>query len=474
MFTIIIIIVVTSLPAPLEKQDNPMILSGRRSSYLLLCLLSGSVIASNAHAGSLDDAVRAAMFEHPSVSAAKSDVDIAEQQRREEYSGYFPELSVSSSAGRIYGDNATSRGLSVTRGAGYSWLGEGSASVSQMIFDGRETPSRVNAADARITAADNALADIRESLALRAAQTYINLVRAKKGLTMIEEHNKIVTDYLGRISDMVDEGASDEAELQQARDIKIILEGIKTDFEGQVATAEAQYVEVTGKSPDDVLAEPPSRLDVLPKDAAQAIGAAKAEHPAIEAAKLASKAASYDVTAEQGTLYPDVTGELSYLKSDKDDVIGGELVDGRALVRMNWNFATGGEQLARIKKTRYAHEQSRSRIAEMERQIERDIRMAYSELETSGRQVKLLKERMALNEKLFGTYQSQFEAAQVNLLQLMQSHNQLFNTKLEAINGEYRNLGAQYAVLAGMGRLQKSLNLAAGPSANAGPVNGAH
>ncbi|PJB71449.1 MAG: transporter, partial [Alphaproteobacteria bacterium CG_4_9_14_3_um_filter_47_13] len=54
-------------------------------------------------------------------------------------------------------------------------------------------------------------------------------------------------------------------------------------------------------------------------------------------------------------------------------------------------------------------------------------------------------------------YQAQFEGARVNLLQLLQSDNAVFNTKLGLMNSEYRLVASRFAVLASMGRLQEAL-----------------
>ena len=54
---------------------------------------------------------------------------------------------------------------------------------------------------------------------------------------------------------------------------------------------------------------------------------------------------------------------------------------------------------------------------------------------------------------------AQFEAARVNLLQLLQADNALFNAKLALLNGEYKLLASHFAVLASMGRLQEALNV---------------
>lgn len=415
--------------------------------------------ANHALADNIESAVQAAFSTHPSIEAARAALSVSNEEENEAFSDYFPQISLNASTGRMYGDNATSRGLSVTRGAGYSNFGEGSIALNQMIFDGLETPNRVEAAKTRKMSAGLSVVDVRESLAYRAVESYINVLRARKGLALLEEHGKNVDDYMGRIRAMVDQGASDETELQQARDIQVILEGIKADFRGQVQAAEARYAEVTGAFPDGAMAEPAERMNAISAEIDQAVAAAQNAHPAITAAQLQTKASTYDVEAEEGTLYPDVNGELAYLKSDKEDFLGGEIVDARATLRMSWNFSTGGEQLARIRKTKYSHKQSLAREQELKRQIERDIRLAYSELATAQTQLKLHKERNELNTKLFSAYESQFEGARVKLLQLMQSHNQLFNTKLEMMNGKYRYIAAQYGVLASMGLLQEALNM---------------
>ncbi|GJL86105.1 MAG: channel protein TolC [Micavibrio sp.] len=416
----------------------------------------------------MNEAVGAALRHHPSVEAAQIGIGIANEQSREEFSGYFPELSASGTYGRVYGDNSTSRGLVTDRGAAYSYLGEGSFSIRQMIFDGLETPSRVQAAQTRTMQAGTNATDIRESIALRAAQAYVNVLRTRAGLEMLYAHRSQVDDYLNRIETMVNEGAGDEAELQQAKEIRVILAGIVKEYEGQTRAAEADYMEVTGHMPEGDMIKHSPRLDLVPAYADDATTFAKAHHPAVLASELEATASGHDIDAEKAVLYPDLDGELSYLKSDKDDVIGGEVVDARAVFRMNWNFSTGGAELARIKRKQLEHQESVAQMQEVHRQVERDVRLAYSEFETARAQYDLLGERVVLNSDLFETYQTQFEGARISQLQLMQAHNQLFNTLLEKMNGEHRLLASEYMILASVGRLQESL---ASPSPEAHEQN---
>ena len=110
----------------------------RRKAIGVLTFLLLSGASGFACAETLQRSVVAALNHHPSVTAAMANRDAYIEEKKEQFSGYFPAISVGAAGGRIYGDNSTTRGLSVTRGAGYSGYGEGSISLTQMLFDGFE------------------------------------------------------------------------------------------------------------------------------------------------------------------------------------------------------------------------------------------------------------------------------------------------------------------------------------------------
>ncbi|MCB1555826.1 MAG: TolC family protein [Alphaproteobacteria bacterium] len=437
-------------------------------SYLKKTLLTGAALLSlagafPAGAESLPDAVAAALEGHPGIAAAVATRDVAGQEKREQTAAYFPTLDVQAAGGRIYGDNATSRGLSVTRGAGYSWFGEGSVTLTQMMFDGLETPNRVDAARARVQAADFDVVDARERLALRAVLAYLDVVRGREIAAAMASHQQTMESYLSRIRKMISDGGADESMGVQAADITMQLRNSLTDIEGQLRKSGAEYAEVTGGDPAPDMARPDFPRAALPETAAVGIERAFRKNPLIGSAVLEEAAFSHDKAAERATLYPDLNTELSYLKRDQADIIGGEVVDARALVRMNWNFSTGGAQIARIRKAAYQEAVSRAQREETERKVVKTVEAAYADMETAARRLAVLDDRVALNEKLVKTYQAQFEAAKVNLLQMMQAENTLFNTKVQHLNGLYRHLGAEYAALSAIGILEETLAGAIAP-----------
>lgn len=428
-------------------------------SSAVLCSVLGSVLPS--HAQTVQDAVQAAIMNHPQVEQAKARYGIAEEEISSVKSGFFPTVSVGLTAGRVYGDNATSRGTVTTRGAAYSGLGEATASLQQPIFDGFETLNRLRASKASTESANLQLQDVREQIAFQTVQAYLNVLQARSILLRLQNQEAKVNDYLERIETNVEDGGADESQLQQAKDVRVLLNGFVADYTAQLRTAESQFMELTGVGPFEDMKVPSFNAADAPENMDEAIALAAVDHPAIRALQHDTKASSFDVEAERGLLYPEVFGELSYLKNDKREEIGGEVEDRRAVLRLNWEFEAGQGQYARIKQRQYEEAEATAREKEIRRQVERDVRIAYAARDAAIKRLKNQNERIDLNKKLFETYEAQFEGGRVDLLQLMQADNQLFNTEIEKTIYQYSLLSTQYGVVASLGQLQSALFQAA-------------
>lgn len=415
-----------------------------------------------AHAETMHEAVMAAVSASPTTEEAIATQKAAQQTVVEERSAYFPKLSASTSGGRVFGNNSTSRGLNVTRGEGYSWLWEGSMAVNQLIFDGLKTIYRIDSAKSSEKSAGHKLRDVQETLSLQTAQAYINLVRTSESLSKLKAYHGMIQDYKGRIASMVKEGAADEAELQQADQVDLEIQNLIAGFEGEYQISLAEIAKLTGQPSDGRLVRPPPAVN-LPK-LTEAVSYARQSHPSLMSASEDMKASDALIDAEKAVLFPTVSGEISGYRKDLDDVIGGEVEDERAVVHVNWEFSTGGAELARIKRAKQDLKASEARRNETERLIEGTLKIAYAEMESSERQKAILSERVSLNKKLLETYKAQFEGGKVRILQLLQAENQLLSSELEYLNADYRNLAAQYSALAGMGGLLNSVQTSTKPA----------
>lgn len=429
-----------------------------KNHYRRLILASACCLlqVSAAQAETLQDAVTEAVSTHPSVTAAKAAYDASIEGVREQRSGYYPELSVNTQAGRIYGDNATSRGLSVTRGAGYSWLWEGNAALTQKIYDWGETGNKVEAAIARENAANSGIANQRDAIALRAAQAFITLLRASDLKTRADANLSSIQTYRDKIAVQVEEGGADEAELNRASDFLLLAQNAATEFEGQYQQGLAEYMEAVGHPPVTTL-QRPSLPAALPASIDSAIQTAFGAHPQLHAAKQSVIATDFDRRVESTSYLPKVSGQLSYLKRDQDDIIGGESTDARAVVKADWAYSTGGAQHARVDKAESLSEQAKAQLDEVYRRIERDIRVAWATLDTTRRQHATQQDRQAATASVVDTYKTQYEGGNRTLIELMQAESQAFDASVAYANADYGVLAATYTLMAAMGQLIPAL-----------------
>lgn len=425
------------------------------STALLLLGASSSLSPAEPLSQALEDALN----HHPTVTAAIANRDALKLERKEFSADYFPTLSVTATAGRTYADNSVSRGLNVDRGAGYSWLWERNLTVNQPIFTGFETENKVMAAQMRKESANFGITDVREQIALQTILAYTDVMRTEEALANLIAHRKHLNKYIEQIKKMISSGAADESMMLMADDIIAQLDNTLADHKAQANAALANYEEITGHLPTSALIKPDLHLDALPETIEDAVAQALESHTSLKAADMNQRALEHDREVEKSALYPSVSGEFSYLDRDQKDLIGGESEDYKAVVRMNWDFSLGGRELTKIEKAQIREQENLAKKRELERRLAKDVRVTFTNLKKTQSQNEILNSRVRFAHKLFQTYQSQFKGGRVDIFQLLQSDNQLFTSKLTALNSDYALIASHYSLLASLGRLQDTFNV---------------
>mgnify|MGYP006269258237 CR=1 FL=1 len=451
-----------SLPSVCEMPNLKSILqSGKFPRFKWISLFSFLVFVvfpnTEAFSETLQNSVESALLYNPQVENASAGYFAAEEGINEARAGLYPDVEVNVQGGRFYADTTTTRAQTVSRGAAYSGLFEASLTVRQPLFDGMETFRRMDAAQARAGSADLSIENVRESLAIEVVRSYIDVLRTRKTLEMLESQKTEMQDFKNRIERSVNQAAASESELLQAEEIMLQLQNIETGLIRDLRSAEARFAELTGYFPPENLVQPERKTNLVPEDLQDAILYARQNHPEIKALKLEALAADHDVKAEKGTFLPDINTELTYLERDQSDTVGGETLDARALLKASWTFNVGGRVKARARRAEFAHKQALASTRQTIRRIEREIREAFSIVKSAQRQQDILLQTADKKKRLLETFRSQFEGGNVTLVQLMQATNQMFKSRRDLMAVEYQLMQAEYFVIGRTGRLRDAL-----------------
>jgi adhesin transport system outer membrane protein len=428
-----------------------------RKFFLALSISTSLCMPAHAWAGSISDSVTQALSSHPQIKEGLASVAAANKNIKEQRSGYFPVIGIDGEAGRIDNNDDTTRANTSSHGEALSWMGQGTVTVSQPIFSGFSVRNRVASAEDRYSAATYDLSGTGEDVALRAARAHLNLMRTRELLDLAKEYLSNIETRRKNIGLMVKGGAADEAELMQAEEIEAGAKNTRLGYEESFRQAEADYIEVVGASPSDKLEFGETRWNALiPPTIDEAVTYAASKNAHVLAAGSMVSALARETSAEKSTLLPHIDAEASYTKKDQLDVVGGELTSGRVVLKMGWNFSTGGGQLARIDKLLQQQEQAIAKRQGVIRTIEHDVRQKYTSMQIVDQQFSLLTDREKASEKILQNFLAQFEGGKQTNLQLIGAHSKVFEAKAARIDAHYRQLLSRFELLNATGRLHEA------------------
>ncbi|RAU20105.1 hypothetical protein CU669_20210 [Paramagnetospirillum kuznetsovii] len=433
----------------------------RRARIFTVGLISTLTVGLSAHAMTLEEAIRTAVDAHPRVQGAAAGMKAAEADVDIERATFFPTLDVRSSTGYENVNNSTTR----TRGARTNGSvdpnvttihKEGVITAQQMLFDGLDTWSRTDAAQKRVSAAEFQLADAKEAIGLKAAQAYLEVIRAIETVRLSEEnirhHEKVSEDLKGKAAS----GAATSADVRQAQNRLFTAKSRTVQARGSVRDANARFIEAVG-TPPDRLSDPVDLQSSVSDSADEVIQAAVAANPTLLSAKRTFESRDGDLDAARSSYLPTLSLELSGIRRQDVSGIKGPDTEATALVVMRYNLYRGGRDDARVSKALELKAQSRERESEVRRQVEQQVRTDFSAYQVVRENAPIFREKVAAASAVLDAYQQQFDLGRRSLLDLLDAEDDLYQAKVSLLNAELGTLDAQYRLLADSGALLSSL-----------------
>ncbi|MEJ2508357.1 MAG: TolC family outer membrane protein [Gammaproteobacteria bacterium] len=427
------------------------------TSAVLAVLAAWSVGVS---AASLPDVIKQTLATNPNVQASVSEQRARTQELKQARSGYYPSVDITAAIGQENSDNYYTRNFV---GPGYIDLTrrESAINVRQNLFNGFQTSSAVQRAQARVGAASYDVIDTAENTALRATEVYIDVLRRQRLFQLaqqfVEKHERIYQQIKSRAR----AGVSRTADLDQAEGRLALARANLVAAENNLHDAQANYQRVVGHFPTGAMQSPPVLDDAIPATQEAAVNEAMANNPALKAATAEVSAAEAQRREAGNAFYPhfDLVFSQSYNKNL--DGLEGTNKDYSAMLRMRYNLFNGGGDIARRHQAAQLLSQSKDLQNRERRQVVERVRMAWNNLRTAKGQLGFLKQHVDASAKTRDAYAKQFSIGQRTLLDLLDTENELFEARRAYVNGQLDRIYAEYRLLAATGKLLGELKIAA-------------
>ncbi len=404
----------------------------------------------------LDEAIKVAVDSHPTVLVQRSAKAQAAREIDEAQARYRPSVDTRFATGFGTFNNNTTR-FRRTRGTGGSsslgtWHNEARLDIAQMLFDGFETENLVEAARYRHEVNKAQIRDAEEGIALRVIESYLEVLRSREIVDLAMENVQAHVETADAVRRLFESEVGNQADVLAESRLANAMDRL-LEQKGLLREAEADYIEAVGVMPDE-LELPDAPVDAIPVSLDEAITRALAGNPAGRAADVAIDARRADAEAAEAPFMPRIDLEVSAAQEHNTAGVRSSGNSLQALAVMRFNLYNGGTDTARLHRAREFVNQTLLESRQTDRLIEEQIRVDWNELRTAEARLPQLEDRMLASTRVVEAYRQQFtETGQRTLLDLLDVENELFQSRVRLVEGEFEVLFAHYLILETIGSL---------------------
>ncbi len=414
------------------------------------------VCASTVSAESLRQSVQTAMNSFPTIQEARHLRKAIENDLGVAKSRYLPTLDLELAYGREYSDN------NVTRAAGHRSVTldrkESGIMLRETIFDGFDREGAIDEQEAKLRGAGHHIGDRGETIASNVAFSYIDVVRHQQILGLAQENLKVHKKILDDVKKRVDGGQLGVGDLQQAKSRLSSAQARIVEIRLDLDKARISFNHLVGHMPKNV-SQPKFSDSRMPRSVNVAVNTAMETNPLIKKFQAELDAAKAGITISKSGNYPNLFLELGGTYNDNIDGTRGIDKDYSAMLRMKWNLFRGGADRSKAKAAAARHSESMSQLAGTKRDIEQEVRRAWSAVVREDAELKVRAAQVESNKEVTETYREEFKIGQRDLLDVLDSENELFSSETKLVSAQNSALYARFLLMATTGKLRQLLGV---------------
>ena len=424
----------------------------------------------NIEAQSLEAAVATALDTHPDIRQAFARFKSKEEDVNRASAGYFPTIDLTAGYGYEYTDTPGNRRSAINGNDGETELarGEFGVSIKQILFDGMYTSSEIDRTKFEASAEQWTLIANAEDLALQVAKAYLNFIKTAELVKLSEKNIVSHQAIYDQIKERTDSGLGNIADLSQVTGRLARAQSNMISARNNNLDARSQFIRLTNTQPDNLILPVPD-ADMLPKNKTTGLNLAIESHPVIRSAQQDISAARAFKSSVNARYYPTLSLELA-ANSDNDIAgesginqfgqdVGGHRNDATAMLRLRYNFYSGGKDIATERSAAYKISEAQEINYSAHRQVTESFGLAWNAFKMLALQKTYLKQHVVTSRDTQSAYKQQFDIGQRNLLDLLDTENELFQARKDYLDADFNELSAQYRLLNAIGQLLNSLRV---------------
>ena len=416
--------------------------------FIVVFFYPFSAYAQDTSAGpSLYNVLKHTYESNPTLMAAREELKERQELYPQARAGWLPSVSANAS---IYATNVESSNFGNGDGATTKDM---SLDVEQPIWRGGMTFAEVARAHDLISVGEATLRQAEQDIFMSAISAYLNTARDRDLLILREKNEEILLLEMQSAQERLDMGVLTQTDLEQAKTRLSRARSQRAQAEADYDISRAEYEEVIGMAPGDVLPAPRPAFN-FPDDTEQLVSIAEEQNPEVIMAVFEHKASEHNADAVFRELFPRISAFASMNKQyDPQPGIVSDSETETIGVRATLALFQGGATRSRVREAEIAQKRREYEIEETKRRIRQDVLSNWRSYVSA--QVQADNRADEIESAEFALEGVKIEAAegQRSVLDILDADQELIDARAALINASHRELMAQYALASALGWL---------------------
>lgn len=391
-------------------------------------------------AGSLADAVEHSILRNPDVLAKYHALKAADADQDSSFAGFLPTLDV-----QAYSGNEQRKDPSLRLPRNYERTGT-TVSLRQVLFDGFVTYNDYQRTGYGRLARYYELLATTNSIAYEAVRAFTEVQRSRSLVQLAQQNWATLKTLSSQIAERAQSGVGKQVDLEQANGrLSLAQSTFLNELSGQ-HDAIQRYEWVVGEPPSVNLEHVPPVSKQLPTDRAFLAEAIR-NNPNFLAAVAGIRATQALKAVRAGSFSPTIDFRLTNTQDQNLSGTLGSTEVSTAQFTLSWNLFRGGGDEARLRLAQenvYAAADQRDKSC---RDIRQQTAVTWNNVFKLREQLLYLEAHRSATEKAREAYRLQFDIGQRSLLDLLNTENELFESRRAATRARFDLIQAEYQML---------------------------
>jgi adhesin transport system outer membrane protein len=407
----------------------------------------------------LSDAISSGVMTNPEYGVVAATRRATDEELEQAKALYLPSIDFNGDTGYEYTRDTNTEGGIDGDDDETLYRYQYGLTLTQMLFDGWATKYENERQKHRIQSSAHRVRETAELVGLAIVESFLEVARQRELLGITRDNVAEHIAIMDLIQEGVEAGRSTQADMEQIKARLASAKAQESTVRQQLRIAESNFRREVGDDPRDLVL-PTIPLNSLAANVEEEVKSALSQSPTLDIFESDVQVAYAEYKGTGSTLYPELDLQLSGSQGNNLGGVEGLDRSASALLVANWNLYRGGGDVARVREFTHRYQVAKERRADTSRAVEDDVRQTWARMLSAGERAREFAAQAAANAQVVRAYKDQFGLDRRTLLDVLDSQNELFVSRTNAINSEFLEMFSVFRLLGLKGQLLPTLGVA--------------